>query len=123
MLALRARDAGVDLLGLSGQQLRLRGDDVRFGGRARVILILGDFERALILFDRIGVKLLRRIRRTQLDIGERQRRLRRERRVGQIRGAGLRGVALLLYRAAHLAPDIQGPACASLRQKQVGSRT
>ncbi len=78
------------------EQQRLRGDDVGLGRRAGVVLILRDLQRALVLLDGVGEQVAQRIGLAQLHIGERQRRLRRQRGVGEIGGARLRRRAVLL---------------------------
>ena len=54
-------------------------------------------------------QVFERIRLAQSDIGERERRLRRERRVGEIGRARLRAGRLSLDLAPHLPPHVEGP--------------
>ena len=122
MFELRARDAGVDLLSLRGQQLRLRGDDVGSGRRAHGILIARNLERALVLRDRIAQEIVQRVGFAQLEIGGRQRRLRGQRRIGEIGGAGLRAGGLAFDRAPHAAPEIERPTAAHFRAERSPER-
>ncbi len=69
VLVLGAGDAGVDRLGLGGEEQRLGGDDVGAGRGSRRILVLGDVERALVLRHRVGQEVVQGIRLPELEIG------------------------------------------------------
>ena len=107
-------------LRLRRQFERLGGDDVGLRGRPRVVLVLRDFERVLVLLDRVVEQIGERVGLAQLHVGERERRLRRQRRVGEVGGARLGRRALLLDRAPRLAPDVERPRAADLGVELVG---
>ena len=90
VFVLGAGDAGVDLLRLCGQQLRLRGDDVGARRSAGGILVLRDLERTLVLRDGVGQQIVQRIGFAQFEIGDGEHGLHREGRIGEIGGADLR---------------------------------
>ena len=109
MFALGARNPGGDKRRLRIQQLSLGGDDVGLGGGPSVILVLRDRDRTLVIFDGPGEQVLERIRLSKGYIGERQRRLRGERGVGEKGGACSRASLLRLDLAPDLPPDVERP--------------
>ena len=109
MFALRARHARGDERRLSVEQLGLGGDDVGLGGGPGVILVLRDRDRALVIFDRPGEQILKRIRLSKRHIGKREGRLRGEQRVRENGGVRLRARLLRLDLAPDLTPDVERP--------------
>ena len=118
VLVLRPRDADVDLLRLRGEHQRLGGDDVGLGRRARVVLVLRDFERALVLLDGVGEQIVA-ASRTRAIAHRRAPAPTAPTSVALARSAALTcgRRALLLDRAPHLAPDVERPAAADLRRR------
>ena len=122
VFVLSARQPGVNKLRLGGQELRLSGDDVGLRACAGGILVLRDVQRPLILLQRVRQQIVDRVGLPQLHIGERERGLGGQRRVGEFRRADLGRGPLFFDGATYFSPDVERPAAANLRVQDIDAR-
>src|SRR5580704_14224087 len=104
-----ALDLGVDLLRLTGEQLRFGRDHIGTRGNAKFIAALRYVQRQGFRFNRVVQQLLQLILGAQLEIISRKLSLGGEPRRSERRGTGLSGSHVALGGAPNLAPDVYVP--------------
>ncbi|MNO94533.1 hypothetical protein D3C76_861530 [compost metagenome] len=105
----------VDGLRLGALQLGARLGHVGLGDDAGVVLVLGEFQCALVGLHGIVEQALLLVDHPQLQIGLRQLRLQAELRGGEVGGAGVHAGGVGFQLAAQLAPQVELPAHADVR--------